>query len=346
MPVEFKKANYQFTYLDPKQDFAESPISLEARFDPLTGEVSNIYGTQFRAYLPGLSKPDLSAVVAQSVQLGCPFCPENLEKMTPRFPERFWKGGRIEVGEARAFPNMMPYAPYCAIGLFSSRHFYELPELSPVLLEGGFSAAIRYLSRVTEYDPAVAFANISWNHLPPSGGSIVHPHLQVLASYGPSNRQRELLRASREYLQQNGTVFWADLVAREKELGERHIGNTGSVCWLTPFAPRGRLLDIMAVLEGVETFHEISQKVVQDFSLGLNRLFRYLDSRNMYSFNLSVYIGYRPAVGFWCHARILPRTLLPPMGISDISFLELLHDQPGTFRSPEEACGEAKPFFS
>ncbi len=24
LPMEFKKANYQFTYLDPKQDFAEA----------------------------------------------------------------------------------------------------------------------------------------------------------------------------------------------------------------------------------------------------------------------------------------------------------------------------------
>ncbi len=212
VPIEFKKANYEFTYLDPRQDFTESPISLEARFDPLTGEVTNIYGTQFRSYLPGLSKPDLSSVVEKSLELGCPFCPGNLDTMTPRFPERFWKEGRIEMREARVFPNMMPYAPYCAIGVFSSQHFYELPDISPGLLADGLAASVSYLSRVAEYDHTVRFANISWNHLPPSGGSIIHPHLQLLASYGPSNRHRELLRASREYRQQNG------LFSREEDL--------------------------------------------------------------------------------------------------------------------------------
>lgn len=346
MSIEFKKGNYQFTYLDPQQNFAETPISLEARFDPLTGEVTNVYGTRFRTYLPGLTKPDLSAVVEKSLKLGCPFCPGNLEKMTPRFPERFWKESRIELGEARVFPNMMPYAPYCAIGVFSSRHFYELPDLSPELLPDGFAAAISYLSRVAEYDCSVRFANISWNHLPPSGGSIVHPHLQILASYGPSNRHRELLRASQEYRRQNCTSYWAELVATEKESGERYIGNTGGVCWLTPFAPRGRLLDVMAVFEGVESLHQLTPELLKDFGTGLNRVFSYLDESNMCSFNLTVYIGYQADGGFWCHSRIFPRTFLPPMGISDVSFLELLHDQPGTFHSPEEACAEMRPYFT
>jgi galactose-1-phosphate uridylyltransferase len=346
VPIEFKKADYEFTYLDPRQDFTESPISLEARFDPLTGEVTNIYGTQFRSYLPGLTKPDLSALVEKSLQLGCPFCPGNLETMTPKFPERFWKEGRIELGEARVFPNMMPYAPYCAIGVFSSQHFYELPDLSPGLMANGLAAAVSYLSRVEEYDPAVRFANISWNHLPPSGGSIVHPHLQLLASYGPSNRHRELLRASREYRQQNGADYWADLVAAEKECGERYIGNSGGVSWLMPFAPRGRLLDVMAVFEGAETLHHLTPELLKDFATGLSSLFRYLDGENMYSFNMTVYIGYQADGGFWCHSRIVPRTVIPPMGMSDVSFLELLHDQPGTFRSPEEACAEMRPHFS
>ncbi|MDP6100874.1 MAG: hypothetical protein QGH66_05580 [Dehalococcoidia bacterium] len=346
MPIEFKKANYEFTYLDPRQDFTESPISLEARFDPLTGEVTNIYGSQFRSYLPGLSKTDLSLVVEKSLKLGCPFCPESIDQMTPRFPERFIKEGRIERGEARVFPNMMPYAPHCAIGLFSRQHFYELPDLPPRLLADGLAASLSYLTRVGEYDPAVRFANISWNHLPPSGGSIIHPHLQVLASYGPSNRHRELLRASREYFKENGTSYWGDLVAMEKEQGERYLGNTGRISWLTPFASRGRMLDVMAVFEGVETAHQLTQEVLEDFGTGMHSLFRYLDDRNMYSFNMSIYIGYQPDGGFWCHARVVPRTLFPPMDISDVSFLELLHDQPGALRSPEETCAEMRPFFS
>ena len=341
MTIQFRKESYTFTYLDPRKNFEESPISLEVRFDPLLNRTTQVYGTQMRGYL-GLAQPDLKALVEKSRQ-GCPFCPQNLEAVTPQFPPSFWPQGRIVLGEARVFPNMMPYAPYCAIGVFSTRHFYDLPDFTPPLLAHGLAAAQVYFKRVMEFDRRVRYAYLAWNHLPPSGGSIFHPHLQLLASYGPTNRHQEMLQASRRYLEETGQNFWSEFIHKERELGERYLGSRGRVHWLVPFAPKGRFVDVMAVCEGSEGLLEARDQ--EDLAWGLVRVFRYLHDQGFFSFNFSLSMCLQPGEPFFTQARIIPRATLGPMEVSDYSFLELLQDQPGTLKPPEETCRELKEYF-
>ena len=57
------------------------------------------------------------------------------------------------------------------------------------MIANSFSAAHDYLKKVIAQDPKTTYASINWNYLPPSGGSILHPHIHVLASEHPTNYQ-------------------------------------------------------------------------------------------------------------------------------------------------------------
>lgn len=58
-----------------------------------------------------------------------------LESETPRFPPEMWETGRIRCGEAVIFPNLVPYAKWSSVSVYSAeRHVIPLGELTPRLL--------------------------------------------------------------------------------------------------------------------------------------------------------------------------------------------------------------------
>ena len=122
MVVEFKKEFKLSKLLDPASNFEEKALPIELRIDPLTSDMASVATFRF----PKLEKPDLSRIVAKSLEIGCPFCPEAVEKITPKFTPDFYPGGRIKVSEAIVFPNAMPYMPYNSLTVMGSRHFVGL----------------------------------------------------------------------------------------------------------------------------------------------------------------------------------------------------------------------------
>ncbi|MEM4721398.1 MAG: hypothetical protein QXT73_04990, partial [Candidatus Methanomethylicaceae archaeon] len=75
--------------LDPRKGFAETFQEIEVRVDPLTGSISRINlarGLRPKQEIKGIEAP---------IPPDCPFCPQNIEKETPRFPEGYVKEGRI-----------------------------------------------------------------------------------------------------------------------------------------------------------------------------------------------------------------------------------------------------------
>ncbi len=341
MAIEFRRERLQARFLDPRADFSEKVHSFEVRADPLTQAPSYIY--EVRRVSP--QKKDLSPVIQKSLNGECPFCPQAVDKLTPKFVAELLPQGRIQVGEARLFPNAMPYAPYSAILVLSRQHFVALPDFTREMLTDGLVASRAYLQRVLEYDSRAKYIYIGWNYMPPSGGSQLHPHLQVEAAYFPAPYQKELLEASRQYRIANGTNFWSDLVIKERELGERFIGNTGSICWMTSFVPRARLLDIQAVFEHRETFLDIPDEEFGYFASGLEKVFRYMNDQDFYSFNLSINSGIAGDGYFWTQARIIPRMTFSRLEISDCSYYDVLQDLHFGNRSPEDTCRELKRYF-
>jgi galactose-1-phosphate uridylyltransferase len=340
--IEFKKEELASCFLDPEDDFKERVQPIERRTDPLTQEPSLIYRYS-RLTVPG---KDLSPVIEKSLGMKCPFCPEMVETATPKFVAELVPEGRLRVGQAVIFPNIRSYAPYSAVLVISRQHFVALNEFSREMLTDALLGCQQYLKRVRDYDPKAEYFYIGWNYMPPAGGSVVHPHLQPEAAYQPPPYQRELLEASSRYYRDNGTCFWSDLLAIEKERSERYVGSTGDVAWLVPFAPRGRLLDVMALFPQRRSFFDIPETELWDFAGGLLSVFQYMHDQNYYSFNLLLVSGREGDAHFRTQVRIVPRMTFMDIEFSDCCYQEMLQDIHFSARYPEEVCREMKEYFA
>jgi len=345
MAIEFEKEILHSRILDSTKGFEENSISFERRFDPLTRRTSIMY-THVPQFRRPLGKPELAALIERSVAFECPFCPQAIDKLAMKFTTDFIPEGMIHLGESCVFPQALPISPHSAITVLSNQHFVDLPDFTEEILSNGFLASQVYLQRVAEYDLRVKYYCVLWNYMPPAGASQLHPHLQPMADYTSSDSFKELLEASQQYYQSNGTNFWSDLVAKEIELGERYIGTVGDICWLSSFAPKPWIgIDLIGIFQGRSSFFNLSQQDLGHFSQGLRKIFRYMSDRDFHSFNLCLYSGMEGEDYFWTHARIVSRFTAPPSDNSDISTLQRLLEKSHSFILPESLCEELKEYF-
>jgi UDPglucose--hexose-1-phosphate uridylyltransferase len=344
-PIEFRREIMPSRMLkrDQSGELIETTASVELRFDPLTGRTCRLvpYSTE------RIIRPDLAALEKRSRELTCPFCPPLVERITPRFPLDLFPGGVIRQGKAVAFPNIDPYDVYGVVVVVSDEHFIPLDRLDAATVLDALTAAYIYIKTVQTVDSEARYGFIAWNYMPPAGGSLVHPHLQCNAGYYATNFQREILEASEKYHRDKGTNYWSDLVAQEKRMGERWVKETGGVAWLTGFAPRGRLSDIIAVFPDKASITELTEKDLSDFVEGLLKVFRYIDGLNLISFNMSTYSGSAEDRS-WAHARITPRGLLlySPIETSDQFYYQILQDETICILPPEVAATGLRKLFS
>lgn len=341
MPVIFKKETVHSRFLDPSNCFAEKDFPLEIRTDPLTKHAGIVCEFPYRRP----EKANLSQLVAKSLELGCPFCPEVIDQNTPKFTADLCPEGRIHLGEATVFPNIMPYMAYSAVAVLSHQHFVALSEFTEETLSNGFLAAQTYLKCVVDCDPRARYLYINWNYMPPAASTIIHPHLQILVGYSPATYQRKLEEASQQYYQENETNFWPDLIREEERLGERYIARIGDTIWLTSFVPRSWQLDIMVIFRGRDSILTLSEEDWASFCRGLSNVFSYMSEENFYSFNLSLYSGMPGQDHLWTQARIIQRSTFSPIGASDCGSLRLLLDQSYSTRPPEVVCQELRKYF-
>ena len=91
--LEFRATRKRARIHDPRRDFALTEIESEVRYDPLTGDSARICHFAY----PKREQPDLSSIV-EATRAVCPFCPESVERVTPRYPEELLPGGRLRRG--------------------------------------------------------------------------------------------------------------------------------------------------------------------------------------------------------------------------------------------------------
>jgi UDPglucose--hexose-1-phosphate uridylyltransferase len=345
-PIQFRRESLSSRILkrDSSGAFTEAVIPLEFRFDPLTGRTCRLVAFSLERIL----RPDLTHLVQRSLELGCPFCSPTIEKITPRFPPEIIPEGTIRWGKALAFPNIGPYDVYGAVVVISDKHFISLGEFTLETVLDALLAAQSYIKSVSEADPAAKYHFIAWNYMPPSGGSLIHPHIQCNAGYFPTVYEKEMMEASQRYRERTGKNFWNELIEQEKKTGARYIGTIGNTCWLTSFAPRGRLGEVLVVFPGRASVLELTEEDLRDLAAGLLNVFGYLDGLNLISFNLATCSG-TDRNQFWAHVRIMPRSLLlySPIETSDQFYYQVLHDENICILSSEAACqGLRKRFIT
>jgi galactose-1-phosphate uridylyltransferase len=342
MTIAFRKIQKETSYLDPNRDFQLTKTEFEIRFDPLTGETGRIVSVNPAEVAP----LDLEGLVNESLQIGCPFCSNTIDKTTARFPPDLVPDGRIQRGKATVIPNITPFDAYPAICLISDDHFIPLRGFTRELLSDAFTACQDFFKSVSLVNPEVDCFSINWNYMPPAGSSLIHPHLQPLAGDTPTNVQRELIRASHEYVTHYITHFWRDLVEKEEALGERYLGRTGRVVWLSPFVPLGYYPDVMAVFWDRSDLLELEEEDFSDFSVGLAKVLQVYEDLGIYGLNLSLFSGVKGDSTLWVHSRIVPRCLPRSIGNSDITYFGILHKEPVSVMKPEDLASKLRPLFT
>jgi galactose-1-phosphate uridylyltransferase len=338
----FKKEITTGYYLDPFNDFQERKITIELRYDEITGVACRILPYRFRP----TQKPDLDVYLEKSPESLCPFCPDLFEKTTPRFLPGVIEEGSFRRGEACLFPNAFPYDPNNNVAIFSSRHLVPLNELTPEYMRDGFAVCRDYFHRVVESNMGYKHCSINWNYMPPAGGGLVHPHLQTIAGYKPTNFVQKLLSSAQNYAaSSNGDNLWGNLIAMEKKADKRFIADTGSICWLTSFAPKGMAGEIDFIFREKTSFFDLTESNFNELLAGLSRVFSYLYINNFMSFNMSFYATMTNNNYFWVQGKIVPRFVIIPLGTSDLNYFEKLHNEIICPVVPEELCRELQPYF-
>lgn len=339
MSIHFKKIKSKTKFMNPFKDLTPDEFPFEIRFDPLTGKTGRIFDLRYKA-----ERPDLSEVIKLSKEIFCPFCPDTLEKSTPLFPENLIPGGRIRVGQASLIPNLAPFDKFAGVVILSDQHYIAIEDLNPESMLDAFSAALVFAKRVFDLDQKVNFCSVNWNYMPPSGSSMVHPHLQVNCGEVPTNEMRMQIDGSREYYEKTGANFWQDLMEAERESKERYLGEIGPTFWVLSYVPYGFLPDVSCIFEDHWSICNLEENDLAPFLKGLSNVFMYFGQEGIISFNMSMF-SVREDEHFRINVRICPRLYPRPIGNSDHSYLQTIHNEPFTVRPPEAVCRRLKGFF-
>jgi len=344
--VSFRRERRVAHLHDPRREFELAGVESEIRYDPLTGESSRIC----HFALPQAPTADLAAL-GESRRATCPFCPERVRTVTPRFPEDLVPGGRFVRGEAVVFPNLFPYDDLSAIAVPGPTHLVSAAALPVPLVVSGLAAARDFLRHVLPRVPPgerPLYGLVAWNHMPPAGGTQIHPHLQVVVTSEPGNALRRQLAAEEAWLRTWGHPFAGALLAAEESEG-RLAGHSGGWRWTVPFAPTGVLGDCRAVLPGAVTVLDLDDGAIASFAEGLRRALAGFAGLGLWSFNLT-FLADRFGPGperHWLEARLLPRLWIDPvLHVPDANYLQLLLGERFSMAWPEEVAARLRAAFA
>lgn len=323
-------------FLDPTRGFEPVERVTQIRTDPLTGRTSRILDMGFKP-----EKPDVEGMVERSRAAFNPFATDKRGELTPKFLEAIEgiPGGRLKRGEALVVPNLFPYDRYSAVTIISDADFIPLGGFTEQLLADAFGAGLEYLRLARKAGGSLRHYSINWNYMPLAGGSLVHPHHQLIASPVPTNYLSDVEAGLKRY----GQGYFEDLVSVEVG-GERWVGREGSISWVTGFAPMGQI-DVVGVFAGRRSLFDLSEEDVGALARSLLLIFEYLDAEGFASFNFALY-ALEGAEHFEVHCRLSPRFLLNnALGASDVNYFQTSHVESMAFFYPEEAASGLRARF-
>ena len=321
---------------DPRREFETTAGVMETRWDPLTGQTARLLRDVERL-LPAAGF-DVAELAAQT-RPGCPFCPDRIEAATPRFVGAGFGDGRIRVGRAVLFPNLLPYAAYSSVCVYApDRHHLPLAEMTPVLAADNLRAQVAFVRAAHRENPvAAAWASINGNHLLPAGSSVFHPHTQGGCHPVPTNTQAQLVSVPADRAEEYLTL--------ERRSGQRYIATTGQIDWVAAFAPTGPG-EIRGFIHGVGGLAELGDGVVVELAAGITHTMHTYAELGISSCNLAIYGAPPQAAGCRLLARLVCRSPLAPFYRSDVTYLERLHAEAATDISPEDLAARARQHFA
>lgn len=345
--INFERFETTHRVLNPFNAFAEEEHRVEVRKDPLLHDTSvyNPYLKDKAKAFFGKNDEELIRKLAVDTAPNCIFCENSVRTRTACYPEDVIPGGRMEQGEAVLFANLFSLAQHHPVIVLSKAHFLRPAEITPAHVGDGLYLARLYLKEAAERDPALGFATVNANYLLPAGASLVHPHMQMLATQIPYTYHARLLDGVSYYMMQNGTHYYADLIAEERSRRERYIARHGAWHWIAAFSPQGSN-EIMAIHDEESDLSRITVKDLRDLSEGISKVLALYEGMGYLSFNFSLYSAKGgETVGFRCLFKIVNRQNLYPNYRNDDYFLQKLLQTELILSLPEELAAEARKRF-
>jgi galactose-1-phosphate uridylyltransferase len=224
-------------------------------------------------------------------------------------------------------------------------HTLQLNEFTTPVLFNGLRAALTYVQTVFQRHPDVKHAAVAMNYLPPAGSTIVHPHMQVIASYLPLAYPRQLEEASQRYARLNKSNYWDDLMRVESERGERYLAQRGRTHWIAPYAPAG-LNEIDGIVLDRPSLRSLTEDDLKDLAEGMRSILMFYYDRGVRSFNALLYSS---TLGSESNAvsvglKVVSRYGYRARFVSDVWSLQYLLNEQEVYEAPEMICSEARPY--
>ena len=114
--------------------------------------------------------------------------------------------GRLFADDMVLFPNLAPYDALGAVATMGGRHYIPMTEIDTGRIFRAFDLAMAFFRHVQEIGhPESVYHLINWNYMPPSGSSLIHPHLQVFSTSSAPNLMRQELEAAKTYQTEHGS---------------------------------------------------------------------------------------------------------------------------------------------
>jgi UDPglucose--hexose-1-phosphate uridylyltransferase len=337
----FEKHKVDARFLSPVNGFEEDIQTIEYRRDTLMDMWCRVNVKRAVRKKQARGEQNLYELIEAS-KADCSFCPGNIEHATPKFLPDISEEGRIKMGEAVVFPNLFPFAKYHAMAAVSEKHFLGIGDFTKDQIEDAINASIEFFKRIEAL--GAKYFSLNWNHLPPSGASVIHSHFQLIGDEVPTHMMGTYLDASKRYYEEKGENYWLQLIKEEEKNGERFIGKTGKAVWISSFAPLGNS-EISMVFEGCSSILDLTKEDVSDIADGLLRIFKGYSGMGKTSFNFSVYSGQRNMEDFCLNAKIITRPNAQKYFTADSGFMEALHKERIVETLPESLAEDFRRYF-
>lgn len=346
--ITFETTESSLKILHPYKGFREDFHRVEVRKDPLLGHKS-IYNANLREkvkfFFADCDEKLIQEMIATSAKT-CPFCPDNLDKSTPKYPRELIPEGRLRLAEAVLFPNLYPIGKYHSVICLTNVHFLNLSQFIPSLIEHGFVLAQRFVNLLYARDPKALYVAINANYLFPAGATLVHPHLQMLVTPDPLTHHENLIEAGEQFYRKHGTPYFLDLISEERGLNMRYIAQEGRWHWIAAFSPIG-MNEIMAIHEDTSDFGSLMSKDLADLAYGISRVLQLYETLGYLSFNYSLMSVRSPHVrdSYRCLIRIINRQNLYLNYRNDDYFLQKLLHSDFIINTPEDLAKKLRQYF-
>lgn len=347
--IRFERHHQSLAFHSPLLGGALDRQELELRRDPLTGHQSVMNPRLADKVAMFFAPSDLALIerIVRESEPRCFLCGDRWQQTTPSYPADVLPSGRLVVGEAVLTPNLFPVSQLHAVVRLGKDHHRPLAAFTPGIFRDALDASVSFLRHHHRALPQVCHATIDGNFLHPGGASLAHPHVQILGGDVPCGWVERILGLGRSWLGAHGRCYWTELLATERELGDRFIADAGPVGWLASFSPDGTN-EVIGILPERRHFLELGENDIAGLAEGLAAVLRGYGAMGLSTYNLTVYSGPLGAgdEGFRCLARVISRQNFYENYRADDYFLQKLLRTELILTPPEQLATTLRRSFN